>query len=411
MISAAVTAYLILSAVLLRLSARVISLSRQHQLAFVAIIILLFGLLPQLRQPLVAPGIIFHLGLMLFTLHLSAYYSGTGKNSAHMYSLVLIMGGMVLAGMSHPVFAHWSLLRFGIMFAAWLLLLEMEKTLSSGSYTAGRMERNLLWIWFVSAVMGQGQSQAALLPDLIFPVVLILHLEKRWPRLTVPAPMIVLYGLLIAWQGHYILSGFSGDLRGVTIGLSLTLTQIVVLGLVLMLILLYGLTRPSITKQLFYLFLAQETLLLTLGLENIFRPTAELLALQRILLFVSLNGLFVMIESREDEGLEAQVLSGLFLERPRFSSSVILISSFFALYPLIYIEIGQPLSTWFILPLTLVGLFWAYRIIRLLLTRVERPYRILRPSLSIWATVVFAVLWAFVVVVEVFSRKFILNGV
>lgn len=409
MINSAVTAYLLLSGLLLQLSRRFISVSRQHQLAFVSIIVLVFGLLPQLRLPLVAPGIIFHLGMMLFALHLSAYYSGTSKNSAHMYSLILYLGAVVIAPLAHPLFTDWSLSRFLIMGAAWLLLLEVEKTVSEESYTPTRVERNLLWVWFVTAVMGQWEPQARLLPDLFFPIILIVHLEKRWPKLSLPAPLTALYGMMIIWYGHFILSGAADHTLVLSRLQTPSLTQLTVMGCIMLGLVIYGMRSQSMTKQFLYLFLAQESLLLGLGVENFFIPTQELIGLQRVLLFVSLIGLFVMIESTEGEGLEKATLKGLFKERPRFTSSVLLVSGFFSIYPLVYLSRDSIGGNILIGILVLIGSAWTANLIRILFTSVEREYRILRPSLSIWATVVFTILWAAVVVLEIMSRNFITN--
>jgi hypothetical protein len=170
-------------------------------------------------------------------------------------------------------------------------------------------------------------------------------------------------------------------------------------------LLVFGLRSRSITKQFLYLFLAQETLLLGTGFENFFLPSQELIGLQRILLFVSLIGLFVMIESRENEGLDKAGLSGLVLERPRFTSSVILVSVFFACYPLVYIAGDSWVVTGMLIGIVVAGVGWTANLIRILFTRVEREYRILRPSLSIWSTVVFTILWAAVVLLEIVSRN------
>ncbi len=405
MISAAVTGYLLLSGILVQFSGRFISAARQHMLAFVTIIILTVGIFPQLRLPLVAPGIIFHLGMMLFALHLSAYYSGTSKNSAHMYSLILYLAAVVLAPLSHDLFIEWSLSRFLIMGGTWLVLLELERTVANKSYSLSIVEKNLLWVWFVTAVMGLWENQVQLLPDLFFLVILVVHLEKRWPRLSVPAPLIALYGMLIAWHGHYTLSGIPGHVLGISNTYPPSNTQLILIGLAMISLLVFGLRSRSITKQFLYLFLAQETLLLGTGLENFFQPSQELIGLQRILLFVSLIGLFVMIESNENEGLDKAGLSGLVFERPRFTSSVILVSLFFAFYPLVYIAGDSFIVTAVLAGIVGVSVGWVFNLIRIIFTRVDRNYRILRPSLSIWSTVVFTILWAAVVLLENVSRN------
>ncbi|MCF7921266.1 MAG: hypothetical protein K9M55_01060 [Candidatus Marinimicrobia bacterium] len=408
-IGAAVTGYLLFSGILLEISGKFISASRQHQLAFIAIILLVIGIFPQLRLPLVAPGIIFHLGMMLFALHLSAYYSGTSKNSAHMYSLILYLAAVVLAPLSHTLFIDWSISRFFIMGGSWLLLLEMEKTVSGASYSLKTVEKNLLWVWFVSAIMGVWEAQVQLLPDLFFLLILVVHLEKRWPKISVPAPLIALYGMLIVWYVHYILSGIPGHFLAKSEAYPPSTTQLIIIGLVMVGLLIFGLRRKSISKQFLYLFLAQETLVLGTGLDNFFVPSEELIGLQRILLFVSLVGLFVMIESTENEGLDKSHLSGLVLERPRFTTSVILVSVFFSIYPLVYIAGDSIKVTLMLIAIVAVSGGWTINLIRILFTRVDRKYRILRPSLSIWSTVVFTILWAAVVLLEIASRN-ILNA-
>lgn len=405
MISAAVTGYLLMAGILMKLSGRLISVSRQHQLAFVSIIVLVVGLSPQLSLPLVAPGIIFHLGMMLFVLHLSAYYSGTSKNSAHMYSLVLYLAAMVLAPLSHQLFIQWSLSRFLIMGGTWLVLLELERTVAEKSYSLSTAEKNLLWVWFISAVMGLWETQVQLLPDLFFLVILVVHFEKRWPKLSVPAPLIALYGMLIVWYGHYTLSGIPGHIFGISKMVPASSTQLILIGLAILGLLVFGLRSRSLIKQFLYLFLAQETLLLGTGHENFFLPSQELIGLQRILLFVSLIGLFVMIESTENEGLDKKGLSGLVFERPRFTSSVMLVSLFFACYPLVYIGGDSSQVTIMLIGMVGVSLGWTLNLFRILFTRVDRDYRILRPSLSIWSTVVFTILWAAVVLLEKLSRN------
>ncbi len=405
MISAAVTAYLLLSGILLQIAGKYISASKQHVLAFVAIIVLVIGILPQLRMPMVAPGIIFHLGMMLFALHLSAYYSGTLKISAHMYALILYLAAIVLAPLSHSLFIEWSLSRFLIMGGSWLLLLELERTVAAKSYSLSMVEKNLLWVWFISAIMGLWERQVQSLPDLFFLVILIVHLEKRWPKLSVPAPLIALYGMLIVWYGHYTLSGIPGHVLDISNIYPPSGTQLMLIGLAMLGLLVFGLRCRSVTKQFLYLFLAQEILLLGTGLDNFFLPSQELIGLQRILLFVSLIGLFVMIESLENEGLDKSQLSGLVLERPRFTSSVIIISVFFAVYPLVYIAGDSTMVSAMLIAIVVFGMAWTAKLIRTLFTRVDREYRILRPSLSIWSTVVFTILWSAVVLLEIVSRN------
>ncbi|MCF6239506.1 MAG: hypothetical protein L3J79_11975, partial [Candidatus Marinimicrobia bacterium] len=84
-----IVGYLLIAAGFVRWVGSRVSSVHQHQFAFVTIFLLIVGIIPQLSLPLVAPGIIFSLGMMLFALHLSAYYSGTPKNSASLYAVIL----------------------------------------------------------------------------------------------------------------------------------------------------------------------------------------------------------------------------------------------------------------------------------------------------------------------------------
>ena len=405
MISAAVTGYLLLSGILLKTSGKFISASRQHQFAFVSIVVLILGIFPQLSLPQVAPGLKIHLGMILFVLQLSAYYSGTSKNSAHMFSLILLLAAVVLAPLSQYLFFEWSLSRFLIMGGTWLILLELERTVAAKSYSLSTAEKNLLWVWFISAIMGLWEDQVQMLPDLFFLVILLVHLEKRWARLSVPAPLITLYAMLIVWYGHYTLSGIPGYVSDISKAYPPSNTQLILIGITMIGLLVYGLRCRSISKQFLYLFLAQETFLLGLGLENYFHPSQELIGLQRMLLFVSLIGLFVMIESKQNEGLDQRGLGGLGFERPRFTSSVVLVSLLFAFYPLVYIAIDSLIVTSMLLGIVAVSGGWTVKLIHILFTREDREYRILRPSLSIWFTVVFTIMWATVVMLEVVSRS------
>jgi len=404
-ISAATMIYLLFSGALLQFSGRFISSSRQHYLAFVAIFILLVGMLPQLRLAQVSPGIVFHLGIIMLALQLSAYYSGTQKISAHLYGLIVYIAGLVLLPLSHPFFIQLSLTRFAIMGGTWLLILELERTVTLGSYKLSRVERNLLWVWFITAVAGLWDQHVELLPDLFFLLLLIVHLEQRWPKLRVPAPLIALYGLIITWHAHYTLSGIPGHSVGNSMSFPPNDQQLVLMVTVMVGLLIFGLRSPSVTRQFLYLFLAQEVIMLGGGLDNFFHPNGELIGLQRMLLFVSLVGLFVMIESSNYRGLDKPHLQGLLGERTRFSSGVILVALFFACYPLVYLGGKSMGSQILLLGISLVSIAWAINLIGILWTSVEREYRILRPSLSIWATVVFTILWSAVVIIELVTRE------
>ncbi len=409
LINGGVAGYLLISAILLQWLGRQISASRQHQLAFASIIILVAGVIPLLKLPAVAPGIIFSLGMMLVALHLSAYYSGTPKNSGHLYSVILGLAAVVMTPLMHPVFHQSSFIRFLSMGGVGLLLIELERVLSGKSHRFISGEKNLLWIWFLASVLSLWDSQVKLLPDMLFLILLLLHMEKRWRKQGIPAPIVALYGILFTWFAHFTFSGIPGDTPNVFNGNTTSVTQYVISGSVVALGLGIAFRSKSITKRFLYLFISQEILLLSMGIENMFIPSAELISLLRILLFVSLTGLFVMIESGEEPGLDRARLRGLIHERPRFSSSVIIVSIFFALYPLVYIGSQPFLSQLFLVAIVVVGSVWAVNLILLISESVDRDYRILRPSLSIWSTVVFTILWSAVVVLEIVSRNH-LNG-
>ena len=91
-----------------------------------------------------------------------------------------------------------------------------------------------------------------------------------------------------------------------------------------------------------------------------FAPSQELIGLLRLLLFIGLIGLFVMIESRAGQGLDAQLLSGLGRERPKFTTGLMAIALLLVVYPLAYFP-GSTVEVKVLLGiLTTIGLVWVF---------------------------------------------------
>lgn len=404
LISGSIAIYLLISGLLMKWLGLRVSASRQHQLAFVTITLLILSIFPQLGLPMVAPGIIFSLGMMLFALHLSAYYSGTPKNSARIYAVILFLSALVLAQLAHPVFQDLAFGRFIMMGVIWLLLLELERIVSTVKYTHSRVERSFLWVWFLSSGLSLVEVQIQILPDLFFLILLLTHMEKRWPRRSIPAPLVALYGILFVWHAHYLVPAIPGQDAFVQAGALIPNLQIALVSILGVGILWYSSRSPSLSKKFLYLFIAQEILVLGLGIENMFAPTQEYIGLLRLLLFIALIGLFVMIESKEGNGLDQELLGGLRIERPRFTLGLMTVASFLALSPLVYPGGDQLISNLLLGVFGLVGLYWVLELYQTSAQKTERNYRILRPSLSIWSTVVFTILWAAVTVLDLLIR-------
>ncbi len=409
LIMGAIAGYLLISGLVINWFGKYVSASRQHQIAFVTILLLILGIIPQFNRPMVAPGIIFSTGMMLFALHLSAYYSGTPKNSARLYSVILILSALVLLPLSHSIFSEISLARLMVMGGVWVLLLELERIVSVRTYAHSRVERNMLWIWFLASAMSLWEPKIVILPDLLFLILLILHLEKRWPRQSVPAPLVALYGMLFVWYAHYALNLMPLAFTGQTIQQDLSVTNLSIIALIGLALLILVFRSPSVTKQLLYLFIAQEIIVLGLQIENLFQPTQELIGMIRLLLFVALIGLFVMIESRETQGLDKHLLEGMRRYRPRFTFTVLAVALAFTLYPLIHYPDRSTTAVIYLVILGLAGVLWVMSIMAAASKAGEPNFRILRPSLSIWSTVVFTILWATVIILEIFSRGYLGN--
>ncbi len=386
---------------------RRISGSRQHQLAFVTILLLIVGIFPQLQLPMVAPGVIISLGMMLLVLHLSAYYSGTSKNSAHVYAVILFLTALILTQLTYPIFQRLVFGRFLIMGGIWLLLLEVERIVSVESYKHSRVEQSFLWLWFISSGLSLIETQIQILPDCLFLILIFTHLEKRWPRQSIPAPIITLYGILFMWLSHNLMLTISDQISTHGVESLVPNSQMVLTTLLVMGILFYSYKSQSLAKKYLYLFIAQEILILGLRIENMFVPTQELIGLLRLVLFIALIGLFVMIESREGQGLDPKLLRGLRFERPRFTLGLMVIATFLVLHPLIYIQSSFLYAKVLLGLLVFVGIAWVIGLYRISAQQPDRNYRILRPSVSIWSTVVFTILWAAVTLIEMLVRDYL----
>ena len=400
-----VTLGLLLSGLIINRVGRNISVARQHQLGFITIIIILCGVIPQLRQLTVNPALILSIGMMLFVLHISAYYSGTIKISAHLYSIILGLTALFLMLLVHPLFQDQSFARFGVMGSAWLLLLELEFSISNKSHNLSTVERNVLWLWFLTSSASMWEPNIKLAPDLLFLMLLFIHLQRRWPKNSIPAPLIALYGISFMYYLHFLATLVSPLFpRAGANNLWVFQSVAIVSGSIFFL--WKSISSASLTKRLFFLLAGQEILMVGLGVENMFHSELKMVGLLKLMLFVALTGLFVMIESEEGWGLDEKLLRGLGSVRPRFTSSVIILAVFIALYPLLYLSLTALAMDVFLIIVASVGAFWALRLILIIAGEAEVKNRILRASLSIWSTVVFTILLAAVVALEVISRGY-----
>ena len=404
-INSAVAVGLLSSGVIINRLGRNISVARQHQLGFITIIIILCGIIPQLRQLIVDPGLILGLGMMLFALHLSAYYSGTAKLSAHLYSIILGLTALLLMLLVHPVFQNQSFARFAVMSGVWLLLLELERSISIKSHNLSTVERNFLWLWFLTSSLSLLGTSIKIIPDLLFLMLLLIHLQRRWPKNSIPAPLIALYGICFMYYSHFAAT-LVHPLFPVEGENNLWLFHSIAILSGTVFLLWQSASSVSLSKRLFFLMAGQEVLLIGLGIENMFYSDLKMVGLLRLLLFVALTGLFVMIESKEGWGLDRQLLKGLGPVRPRFTSSVIILVVFIALYPLLYLGLSTIVLNIFLIMLALASCVWAIRLILIVGGEAAVKNRILRASLSIWSTVVFTILLAAVVALEVISRGY-----
>lgn len=368
------------------------SASRQHVYAFLAITIFVLGMLPQLGLTVVTPGIYICLGMMLLALQLSAYFSGTKANSSRLYAVLLILAAILTTTLTHPYLFEASFGRFILAAGLWLLIQQFEQVTHISHNSRSRVEQSFLWLWIISAVGSLMSSQINLMPDIFFILMLLAHVEKNWGRGRVISPFISLYGILLFWYMHLINANYkggweNGSLLYLLMGLSLAL-------------LLISFRRTSLSKRFFYILLSQEILIISLQLDSLFEPTGELFLLMRLLLFISLNGLFVMIESKETTGITFELMDGLFNERPRFTTAVMIVSLLFVIYPVIYFSGEAALSLIMLGAVILGGCYHVFLILRSSFKQTNRSYRILRPSLSIWSTVVFIILWSTVTLLE-----------
>jgi len=367
------------------------SVSMQHLYAFVTIFILILATLPHLSLPQVSAGIYLNLGMMLTILQLSAYFSGTSANSSRLYAVILVLTAILMSSMAHTEIMGVSFGRFMIAAFLWLMLQQFEQVTQIRIRKPSRIEQSFLWLWVLSAVGSLLSSQIQILPDLLFLVLLIIHLERCWAGSRIISPIISLYGLVTFWFLN-LTASISGE---AVLNTELQLPAILVLAL-----LIRSLMGISLSRRYFYLFLAQNIGIIVLTGVNIFQPVGELFLLMRVLLFISLCGLFVMIESKAGEVINLELIHGLFKERPRFTTAVLIVALLFTIYPAIYLVDVGLLGSILIGAILLAGLFQLFLLIQASFGSRNQPFRILRPSLSIWATVVFIILWSALTLVE-----------
>jgi len=397
--------YLTLTGYLMILIGGKVSASRQHEFAFAAILLLILGTLPQLSLPQVAPGILISLGMMLIALHFSAYYSGTPKNSARLYAVLLFMNALMLAQLAHPMFQEFGFTRLFLMGGVWYFLLKFEKIISGSNYVSSRSERIFLGTWISSAGLDLAGIDIQILPDLFFMVMMLIHLEKRWKDTGIPAPIIALYGTILLCFGHFSSLNYFKPAGIPLLENANTVTQMLFLVLAMLILVWQSFRTASLTKKYLYLFLVQEVLILGFGIGNIFEPSHELFALQRYLLFVALMGMLVMIESRQGKTVNSNLLQGIFHERPRFTVVFLTLALMFVSYPAVFLESGKTFANSLLGLVLLSGLLWVWQLGYWSLQEPNREYRIIRPSLSIWSTVVFTILWSAVTLLETLSKR------
>lgn len=386
---------LILAGIVVQYYQRSVTRRLQHRFAFLVIAILILSMLPRAIHGL---EILFSLGMILFALHLSTYYSGTAQNSGRLYALVLMLAGLVPVLHVSNFLQQQSMLRFLVGLGIWYLLHLLETQISQVKQSRTRVEQSLLWIWFVSAMMSLFQPEIQLLPDLIFILLLLVHIEQAWGRRHIPAPMVILYALLLGWNFHFI---FGLKYLGYSIG-SLSQNEQRTLVIIVLILFIWRIFQTkSLTKRFMYFWLFQEIVLLYCELSNWFLNVGHFYDLIRFLLFSALTGLFVMIESRASVPLDRKLLAGIGFERRRLTVFMLSIIFLLSLYPLAYWwQTGQHLIPMVLLVL-LGGLLLADQT-RVSFTPVKRAFRIIRPSLSIWSTVIITLIWGTLVLFDTF---------
>jgi len=385
-LAALISAGLIVSGLIILYLQHRVSDRLQHPFAFLVISILILSILPRAIH---APEVLFSFGMILFALHLSTYYSGTPQNSGRLYGLILLFTGIVPVLHAFPSFYHHAVLRYVVGLLIWLLLFRLESQVSRVDQPGTRMEQTLLWVWFVSALMTLVQPELSTLPDMIFVLLLLVHIEHAWGRRHIPAPIVILYALLLGWNLHFIYGlAYLGIPQGVLEPMEEMWLSILALSLMLWRII----RTKSLTKRFMYFWLFQEVVLLHFELSNWFLSVSHFYDVIRFLLFSALTGLFVMIESRARNPLDRGLLQGLGYERRRLTVFMLSIIALLALYPMAYWwRTGQHLIP--MLSLFILGAVLLADQVRISFTRVERAYRIIRPSLSIWSTVILTLIW------------------
>ena len=372
---------------------RWVAASRQHRFAFLAITVLVVSMLPRAIH---TPEILLSCGMILFALHLSTYYSGTSQNSGRLYGLILMLAGIIPVLNAFPALYHQPFGRFLLSGLVWLLMDQLETQISRQLRYRNRMETILLWVWFVSAIMSLLEPGLQLLPDLIFILLLIVHIEKAWGSRHIPAPMVIFYALIVSWNLHFIFAlGFLSVSQG-ALGEQEQRSLTLIAG-VLLLWRIWA--TKSLSKRFMYYFMIQELILLHFELSNWFISVSHFFDIIRFLLFSALIGLFVMIESRPSQGLERKLLVGLGHERKRLTVFMLSLVLLLSLYPLAYWwKTGMH-------PLPMLGLFSIGIILlgdslRVSFKPSHRSYRIIRPSLSIWSTVIMTIAWGTILLIS-----------
>lgn len=375
-----------------------VSLSRQHHFAFAAIALLFVSNLPDLHGLTVNPITILSLSMILLVMQMSAYYSGSGINTTALYGLILIQVMVLSFALTTSAINQSILARGGIagMMLGSVVLLEQIAAGSSRKLT--RAEINVLLLWGVGLISSFWVTGIGILPDGLFITWLLYHIEGKANENQLDAPFVSLYGILL----FSLLLLFTMGLGRPINQSDLSPIVFVFMGFLVIFFIFRAFRSRAMSLRLLNLFLLQELVIRALHLDPLAVGEESFPTLLRSLLFLSLMGLFVMIESEEGSPIHSGLLKGIYFERPRFTLGIFTVSLLFALFPGVHSSAIPLLAVPFVLTLLIIGLIWFSQLLFTCLSRAERSYRILRPSLSIWSTVVFVILWSAAMLVETY---------
>jgi len=356
----------------------------KHVLGFIAILILLAGI-PFLKPGSYAdPVVLLALSLSVTAFQFNSYFSGTETQTGRLYALLLFLGAAILVWIGTADAQGWQvvipLLLTPLFLTALYRCLEPELPLISLRLHLPWLLAALFYPWLRDAPI---PGTLALLPWLGF---LFLQLQGLGPLRRTPAPLIGLYAVLISFfPGVLHLKLAPGLFTPALLANALVLVPILV-------VMVLSLRERRLTRSFLLLYLAQEILL-----DGGIVPSSELAVSQhlmfwRLILFITVNGLYVMVERREFEELDTYWLRGLARVRPRIAFSIIFYMVVVALTPFLIMDPFW-IRGWSLLVLhALVGVILSLRWLRSMLADPGDRIIFLRPSLSTWTQVVFIML-------------------